>query len=502
MMAKRVRRLRRVTVGALAVAACLAGVAPAASAALPPIHHVFVIVLENEGAATTFGSNPPSPYLADTMRAAGAYLPNYYGIGHASLDNYIAMISGQAPTPSTQGDCPTYSDITGGGLDGNGQETGTGCVYPANVPTIAGQLTAAGLTWGSYNESMGDDPVRDNTTPSRTCGHPVLNTADGTQAETATDAYATRHDPFVYFHSIIDTAQCDHVVDLNQLSGALSSVATTPNYVFITPDLCSDGHDATCANHALPGGYAGIDGFLSSWVPIITTSPAYKQDGLLIVVFDEAEGADASSCCGEIPGPLAALPGGGGPGGGDTGAVLMSPFITPGTVSTVAYNHYSMLGTIEDIFGLPRLGYAAGTTAFGSDVFVPPRPSTTTSMTTTSTTTTTSAVPVPQTPIKPPTASCVVPKLLRAKHHKVASAALLRAIAVVHSRGHAAITLTAVRRARLSLTVKPRKGKRHALASLLAAACGDYRFTLPAGHGTVTIRASVSSGAATVSRAY
>ena len=65
------------------------------------------------------------------------------------------------------------------------------------------------------------------------------------------------------------------------------------------------------------------------------------------------------------------LPGKTGPGGGRTGAVLLSPLIRPGTVSTVTYNHYSLLRSIEDIFGLPHLGDAAmpQVRSFGPDVF-------------------------------------------------------------------------------------------------------------------------------------
>ncbi|MBV9606715.1 MAG: hypothetical protein JO027_16490, partial [Solirubrobacterales bacterium] len=182
-----------------------------------------------------------------------------------------------------------------------------------------------------------------------------------------TDSYATRHNPFVYFHSVIDdTATCDsHVVNLSLLSRDLASAATTPNYAFITPDLCDDGHDAPCAD-GQPGGLAQADAFLRQWVPQITSSPAFtQQHGLLIVT------CDTTSCCGEIPGPNSPSPGINGPGGGDVGAVLLSPCIAPGTVSSMPYNHYTMLRSVEDIFGLPHLGYAGlpGETSFGSDVF-------------------------------------------------------------------------------------------------------------------------------------
>jgi hypothetical protein len=369
-----VRRLLRAT-----CAATLAALAPAsASAAMPPIHHVFVIVLENESESATFAAHPPAPYLATTLRAEGAFVPNYYGIGHESNDNYIAMISGQAPNPQTQDDCQIFSDFTPDVIGSDGQAMGSGCVFPADVKTIADQLDAKGLTWRDYDQSMGADPTREASV----CAHPGIDQRDGTQSATATDQYASRHNPFVYFHSIIDdTALCDsHVVNLDLLQHDLSSAASTPNYVFITPDLCSDGHDATCADKTRPGGFAGIDAFLKLWVPMIMSSPAYAQEnGLLEIVFDEAATRDTSSCCMEMPGPNSPSPGINGPGGGQTGAVLLSPCIKPGTVTQTAYSHYTLLRSNEDIFGLAHLGYAqlAGEASLGSDVFTgscsPPR---------------------------------------------------------------------------------------------------------------------------------
>jgi hypothetical protein len=370
-----VRSRRRLPAPLLALLASIiapAGLAPPASAAAAapstPIRHVFVIVLENESASTTFAPSSPAPYLSQTLRAAGAYLPNYYGVGHQSNDNYVAMISGQAPNAQTQADCQVFDDFAPGTIGAHGQAQGTGCVYPASVPTIASQLTGAGLTWRDYNQDMGADPARESSV----CGHPALNSSDGTQKASAKDGYATRHDPFVYFHSIIDdTTLCDtHVVNLDALPQDLTATTGTANYTFITPSLCDDGHDAPCAN-GQPGGLAQADEFLRTWVPQITGSPAFKQSGLLIVTFDEAATSDTSSCCGEIAGPGSPAPGIDGPGGGRVGAVLLSPCIAPGTVSQTPYNHYTLLGSVENLFGLSHIGYAGlpGETYFGSDVF-------------------------------------------------------------------------------------------------------------------------------------
>jgi phosphatidylinositol-3-phosphatase len=333
---------------------------------------VFVIILENNDYDDSFAADSAAPYLAQTLPAQGALLQNYYGIGHVSLDNYIAMISGQGPNPITQSDCLIYLDfIRLVPLDGpDGQAIGTGCVYPTSVPTLVEQLEAKGLTWRGYMEDMGNDPARE----SATCAHPSLNAQDPTQAAAEDDQYATRHNPFVYFHSIIDDqATCDaNVVNLNSIHADLASVATTPNYVFITPNLCHDGHDAPCVNGE-PGGLESINAFLQAYVPIILASPAFQKDGLLIVTFDESEGpqSDASGCCGAGPTPNTPLPGATGLGGGRVGAVLLSQFIEPGSVSTADYNHYSMLRSVEDLFGLPYLGYAGASavTSFGSDVY-------------------------------------------------------------------------------------------------------------------------------------
>jgi len=95
-----------------------------------------------------------------------------------------------------------------------------------------------------------------------------------------------------------------------------------------------------------------------------------------VVTFDEADSGDTTACCNEQPGFNTPNPGGTtpGPGGGRTGAVLISQYIQPGTRNDTPYNHYSFLGSVEDIFGLGRLGYAARSTAFGADVFNAPAP--------------------------------------------------------------------------------------------------------------------------------
>ncbi|HVC00726.1 MAG TPA: alkaline phosphatase family protein [Steroidobacteraceae bacterium] len=355
---------------ATAAGATAAGdAAPARREALPRIRHVFLIVLENEPFQASFGAQSPAPYLARRLPREGALLTQYYAIGHFSLDNYIAILSGQAPNPDTQQDCPVYSNFVADGPTGAyGQLPGHGCIYPRSVRTVADQLEAKGLRWMGYMEDMGNDPARE----ARTCGHSALGAADATERATPTDQYAAKHDPFVYFHAIIDDpARCDaHVVKLKRLSRDLDDPAKTPNFAFITPNLCHDGHNPVCSNGA-PGGLTAVDGFLKTWVPRIMRSAAFRKDGLLVITFDEGVTGDA--CCGEQGLPGGPVAGQFGPGGGRIGAVLLSPFIRPGTVSARPYNHYSLLRSIENYFGLAHLGYAAGhgVHAFGVDVFAP-----------------------------------------------------------------------------------------------------------------------------------
>lgn len=383
---------RRPALALLAAAALAAVAAPpppvAAATAKPRVRHIFVIVLENEGYAATFGNPEADPYLAKTLPAEGALLTNYYATGHASNDNYVSLVSGQPPNAQNQADCPKFDDFTGAVMLSNGVEAGTGCVYPKEVENVGTQLSAHKLPWKAYMQDMGNIPTRE----SAACGHPAVGATDETQKAVAGDGYATRHDPFVYFHSVIDEATyCDkHVVALGKPNGEMPAgavrgetglatdlrrAATTPRLAFITPNLCADGHDYPCTNEASgASALADIDSFLETWVPMITSSPAYREGGgLLEIVFDEAANSETEACCEEQPGPGSPEPGITGPGGGRVGAVLLSPYIKPGTVSSTAYNHYSSLASWESMLGLPRLAYAATVpSTFGPDVFTAP----------------------------------------------------------------------------------------------------------------------------------
>jgi hypothetical protein len=468
------------------VAAVAAALPTPALAGPPPIRHVFVIVLENKDAATTFGANSPAPFLAHELPRRGLYMPEYYGIGHLSLTNYIAMVSGQAPNPQTQADCQVFSDFLPGTIASDGQALGSGCVYPSSVKTIADQLTDAGLTWKGYMEDMGADPARDG---GPNCAHPPINSHDGTQTASPKDQYATRHNPFVYFHSIIDSPTCElNDVPLSRLPADLASADTTASFSFITPDLCHDAHDDKCAD-GTAGGLPAADAFLREWVPRITASPAFR-DGLLIVTFDEAEN-DSSACCNEPTGPNTPAPGGqsGGRGGGKVGAVLLSPYIKAGTQTTKAYNHYSFLRSVEDIFALPALGYAGmqGLPRWGEDVYTNPSgagsaPALPAAAPAGSGSSAGAGTAATMTPVA---ASSCRATSLAGQPRRLSAGTLLRALSVTADGGRRVLRFSATRAAAVTVRVGERR------RTLRVRACRTYRLRLAA---TGRIRVAAVAG--------
>ncbi len=353
------RRARR-ALACAAVLALLIGAADARAASVAPVRHVFVIVLENKEFTETFGPGTVfAPYLTKTLPAEGALVPKYFGTGHSSADNYIAMVAGQPPTTESKEDCPDPLTTLPETADANGvAQGGGGCVYPANFKTIGDELAAKKLRWKAYAQNI---------------------PAPCSLAHDAPGDYARKHNPFPFFLSVRESGQCAlNDVPLRNLPADLKRNPANVNFIF--PDQCTDGHsDCTATGKVTPAEeqadeLAQADAFLKEWVPQITRTAAFRRNGLLAIVWDE--GDTTLSCCGEpetdpdgsFAGGVGGLPGAG---GGQTGAVMLSPFIKPGTMSEGSYNHYSLLASIEDTFKVPRLGEAnlAGTTTFGRDIF-------------------------------------------------------------------------------------------------------------------------------------
>jgi hypothetical protein len=269
--------------------------------------------LENQDNEEVWGASSAAPYLSKTLRAQGVLLSRYYGIDHNSHPNYLAQISGQGSNIMTRLDCPVldcpvYAKFRQTGTSEPGHVKGTGCVYPASVPTLAGQLSSAGKSWKGYMEDMGAP-----------CQHPDLGSIDDHQKAKVGDQYATRHNPFVYFEEITSSPDCqNNVVDYTQFADDLKSTVTTPNLSYITPNLCNDGHDTPCVD-GRPGGLESADSWLQQQIPAILDSPAFRQDGLLVITFDESE-RNTSGPEG-VPGGTA---------GGRVGALVISPLTKGG----------------------------------------------------------------------------------------------------------------------------------------------------------------------------
>jgi len=295
-----------------------------------PIQHVFLISLASPGYEPAFGSTSQMPYLSATLRPQGVLLTNYSLLDTTALPNEIAAVSGQAPTAATRENCPTYSELI----------SGNGCIYPVETLTLADQFVGARLRWHGYFEGMVDaEGKADN------CVHPEPEAAE---TPTAT-GYAARLNPFVFFHSLLDLGDCDeNDVPLDSLKADLRKTDATANFTYISPTLCNAGFRGTCPEGTAEGA-AAADAFLARVVPEILASPAYKKDGLLIVSFGAADPAPPTDPAAPPADPR------------KVGGLLVSPLLSPGGTDGAAYDPYSVLRSIEDLFGLDPLGKAAGT---------------------------------------------------------------------------------------------------------------------------------------------
>jgi hypothetical protein len=308
------------------------------------IKHVFVVSLASSGYDAAFGATPQMPYLATTLRPQGTLLSGYSLLDTAALPNSIAAVSGQPPNPQTQADCPTWSEFPAGAkANGKGVVAGSGCVYPVETLSFADQLVGARLKWHAYMESMVDESGQADT-----CVHPQPDSAE----VPVLGGYSARLNPFVYFHSLLDLGDCsENDVPFTELEKDLRKVETTANYSYISPNLCNAGVSGQCAPGAADGA-ASADAFLATLVPKILASPAYKQDGLLILSFGQVNPAPIDPATGVAVAPS-----------GDpkrVGALLVSQFVSPGSTDAVPYDPYSLLASSEDLFGLSRLGSAGG----------------------------------------------------------------------------------------------------------------------------------------------
>jgi hypothetical protein len=234
--------------------------------------HVFLIVMENRSYSQAISNSYVARLAAKYAAATG-----YHGVSHPSLPNYLAMTSGSTWGISDDGFHP----------------------LPAGAG-LGAQLTSARIPWRGYMEGM-----------TKGCFNSPY-------------PYALKHNPFAYYGS-----RCPaQVVPFTQFAADMRG--TVPRFVWITPNLCNDGHD--CSN-------AIADAWLARTVGMILNSTAWQQNGLLVITWDEGEDSSNSVL---------------------TLVIHPNPLVHK---SSRPYNHYSLLATIEDRFGLARLGQAAKASA-------------------------------------------------------------------------------------------------------------------------------------------
>jgi hypothetical protein len=268
---------------------------------VPNFSHIFVIVMENRESSQVLG-NTGAPYI-NQLASQNSLASNYYAVSHPSLPNYLALAAGD--TFGIDSDC-------------------TECFF--DRPSIADQIEASGRSWRAYQESM----------PS-----PYFVGDAG--------LYAQRHNPFIYFDKIRTNPQrcAASIVPFDRFATDIDQ-GLTPDFSFITPNVCSDGHD--CPTEI-------ADNWLRQVVPNIVGSPAYQDGGLLVITWDEGDTLQA--CCDGMAK------------GGNVVTILMSPFALMGFVSNEPESHYHLLRTIEDAWGLAPLGHAADVSAM-TEYFFPP----------------------------------------------------------------------------------------------------------------------------------
>lgn len=234
------------------------------------------------------------------------------GLGRALLSQPIARLASRSALATNYSavarpSLPNYLALTSGST----WDIADNDYHHLPAMDLGTQLTTAGVTWRAYMEGM---------------------TAE-TGCMRSPYPYALKHNPFAYYGG----ACPPNVVPLEDLDADLAGM--TPSFVWITPGLCHDGHDC-----AIDVAAAWLDGIVTR----IVSSDAWRSGGMLFIVWDEGDGGDANVV------PL----------------IVLTRDATARRVAT-RFDHYSLLATIEDIFGLPRLG--AATTAQPLDELLPGR---------------------------------------------------------------------------------------------------------------------------------
>ncbi|MHB8643286.1 MAG: alkaline phosphatase family protein [Gaiellaceae bacterium] len=296
-----------------------AGATGPARSSVKNFQHIWVVMMENTGYNALI-DNPNAPWINQTVATDGV-ATQYYGVTHPSQPNYVAITSGS----------------TNGVADDNDTTI--------DVPNIVDQLESNGKTWTDYQQSLS------------LCGGNKLAHACGNQL------YERKHNPFVSYADVQSSAaRMSHVVDLSQLSSDLAS-GNVADYNFVAPDQCHDMHGRG-GSVSDPCNFANVqqliatgDAFLQNLVGQITSAPSWNGNSAIFIVWDESDFTgsgpfgfgDTSGCCDANPG------------GGHVLGITISHSDHASRSSSVAYNHYSVLRTIEDGWKLGCLAFTCDT---------------------------------------------------------------------------------------------------------------------------------------------
>jgi phosphatidylinositol-3-phosphatase len=306
----------------------------------PAIKNVWIISLGTQSYDRLFARKGGSKVLTGKLADDGVVLSGYHAIAHGPLASTVALVSGQGPNPALQAGCPNPAPFPAGDLGTDEQALGSGCIFSDSVFSIADQTSGAGTPWRAYGPGL-----------------------DGAAACASPASAPTV--PFLRFTTVTTASDCaSHLVDTSRLATDLKTTKDTPMLSYLVPDPCHDAGVVPCKTGA-PAGPTTADAYLSDVVGQITASPAYKAGGLIAIVPSDApgsgSGADSTSCCERPAYPNTENPGTEsepGPGGGLTGALLLSPLAKTGKTVDTPTDTLDLLRSISEGLQFRPLGLA------------------------------------------------------------------------------------------------------------------------------------------------
>jgi hypothetical protein len=339
-------RLNRIAPAAVALAAAAWLVMPGVNSAgtvtspVPRYRHIVEIMMENTSYSTIIG-NPHAPHINALARDYGL-ATDYFGVTHPSEPNYMAGIAGS--NFGVQDDNQFYCTPALAGTDPHC--TGTTVNHTVAAATLADQLTAAGMTWKGYFQNLPPIPATGliNTGPNANGPYSYKFPSD------TVALYASKHNPFLNFTGT-QGALANMVPD-TRLATDLAA-GKLANFSLVVPDQCHDMH-GTGGCMDTNGLIAAGDTYVGNIVHKIMNSPVWDQGtNAIVITWDEDDFSDqgqpGTGCCGFDPG------------GGHVVTIVITNQGEQHITDSAPFNHYSLLLTMEDAFGLPCLQHACDT---------------------------------------------------------------------------------------------------------------------------------------------